>query len=50
MGRSTRDDGEVDGQSEAGTAGVWRGLVVGSLASLTGFWAPLGLALWWLTR
>lgn len=30
------------------TRRLWRGLLVGTALSLSGFWGPLGLAVWWL--
>jgi len=29
------------------TRRLWRGLLVGVVLSLSGFWTPLGLAAWW---
>lgn len=33
---------------EEDTRRLWRGLLVGTALSLSGFWGPLGLAVWWL--
>lgn len=35
-------------QDEEDTRRLWRGLLVGTALSLSGFWGPLGLAVWWL--
>jgi hypothetical protein len=45
--RRSVDGGEVGGGGEAATPRIWWGLLLGSLVTLSGFWLPVGLALWW---
>lgn len=38
------------GCDEEETYRLWWGLLVGAGVSLSGFWGPVGLALWWWLR
>lgn len=33
--------------AEEETKRLWRGVLVGTLLSLSRFWGPLGIAVWW---
>lgn len=48
-GIGSRRAGLAD-EEEEDAWGLWRGLLIGLMASVCGFWAVLGLLVWWWLR
>ncbi len=50
LGTSAGDDRESELPGDDAPGRLWRGLLIGLVVSLSAFWGPLGLAVWWWFR